>query len=264
MISPHSRPTERSVVDRTLSILDSFDRDHPCLTLSDISRRSRLPVATVHRIVSKLAGWGALERNADGAYRIGLRLWEMAELAPRCASLAEGAQPYLVSLHVQTSAAAFIAIRDGNDVLCPSFVSSDPRAAAYFGTRGRRLPAHATSAGLVLLAYGGEEVLDAVCGGVLRAFTPATITDAEVLRNRLSTVRRQGYALVQSTLVDGRGSLSVPLRDSRGAVVAAIGVVGPVAVIEPMKLLPHVRGAADAISRHIEMVDGCRPSEVGS
>ena len=65
MTTPPGAP-ERSVVDRTLSILGVFDRDNRTLTLSDISRRSGLPVTTVHRIVNKLHAWGALERGEEG------------------------------------------------------------------------------------------------------------------------------------------------------------------------------------------------------
>ncbi|MFF7128611.1 helix-turn-helix domain-containing protein [Streptomyces sp. NPDC016566] len=88
--SPNSSGLERHGGDETAAL---------CVRLSDLSRRSGLPVATVHRIVNKLTGWGALERCPDGGYSIGLRLWETAVLAPRSSSLAEAAQPHLVELH---------------------------------------------------------------------------------------------------------------------------------------------------------------------
>ena len=78
-----TQPAERSFADRLLRILDVFDVGRSRMPLSEISRRSGLPLATTHRMVAKLAAWGALERGDDGLYHIGLRLWEVAMLAPR-------------------------------------------------------------------------------------------------------------------------------------------------------------------------------------
>lgn len=263
MTTSHSGAPERSVVDRTLSILGAFDRDNRTLTLTDISRRSGLPVATVHRIVNKLTGWGALERCSDGLYSIGLRLWETAVLAPRGSSLAEAAQPHLVELHRQTSLGATIAIRDGAESVCLSIMSNQTDLAELYGHPGGRLPLHASSVGLVLLAHAGASVRSAICAGPLPAYTPATITDGTALGRTLVRIRREGHALVRNTLTEGRGGLAVPVRDGRGAVVAAVGAVGHVDLVQPVRLLPHVRAAAEAIARSVRSC-GWRDVEVGT
>ncbi|MEU1402907.1 IclR family transcriptional regulator [Streptomyces sp. NPDC005728] len=263
MTTSHSGAPERSVVDRTLSILGAFDRDNRTLTLTDISRRSGLPVATVHRIVTKLTGWGALERDSDGGYNIGLRLWETAVLAPRGSSLAEAAQPHLVELHRQTSAGATIAIRDGAESVCLSLVTNRTDLAHLHSDPGGRLPLHASSVGLVLLAHAGEPLRSAVCAGPLPAYTPATITDGAALGRCLVRIRREGHALVRNTLTVGKGGLAVPVRDGRGAIVAAVGAVGPVELVQPVRLLPHVRAAAEAIARAVRS-GGWRDVEVGT
>lgn len=65
------------------------------LRLAEISRHTGLPLTTAHRLVKELADWGALEREPGGGYRIGLRLWEIASLAPRGLGLREAALPHL-------------------------------------------------------------------------------------------------------------------------------------------------------------------------
>ncbi|WP_425245569.1 helix-turn-helix domain-containing protein, partial [Streptomyces sp. NEAU-NA10] len=72
----------RSAPDRLLSVLAAFDHAHPALSLTDISRRAGLTLTTAHRLVAALTEWGALERDESGAYHVGLRLWEVAALAP--------------------------------------------------------------------------------------------------------------------------------------------------------------------------------------
>ncbi|MEU5254442.1 IclR family transcriptional regulator [Streptomyces longwoodensis] len=262
MTTPHSAPPERSVVDRTLSILGAFDRDNRTLSLSDISRRSGLPVATVHRIVNKLHGWGALERSAEGGYSIGLRLWETAVLAPRASTLAETAQPHLIGLQRQTGGVTTVAVRDGREAVCLTFVSSEPDPGPY-DAPGRRVPLHATALGLTLLAHAGSLVQHEVCAGPLRAHTPKTVTDGPTLTRCLAKVRREGSALVHGAFAPGRGGFAVPVRDARGAVIAAVGVIGPVRLVQPAKVAGPVHAAATMISRALR-TEGVRPAQLGA
>ncbi|MET8976478.1 IclR family transcriptional regulator [Streptomyces sp. NPDC004539] len=262
MTTPHSSP-ERSVVDRTLSILAAFDPDSRTLSLSDISRRCGLPVATVYRIVNKLHAWGALERSADGGYSIGLRLWETASLAPRASHVVDAAHPHLVALHQQTSASAVIAIRDGCESVCLAFVGDDSHHGPCGPGERRRLPLHATAVGLILLAHAGETAQQEALVPPLRACTPATVTDVSELRRGLVRVRREGHALVHGTFTPGRSSHAVPVRDARGSVVAAIGVVGPPESVQPARTAPHLHAAAAAIARGLR-ADGFAWTEMGA
>ena len=72
-----------SVIGRAFRVLDAFSTRRPTLSLSEIARRSKLPLSTVHRLLTELSAWGAVERGEDGLFRIGLRLWEVGALAPR-------------------------------------------------------------------------------------------------------------------------------------------------------------------------------------
>ena len=92
----------RSVVDRALAILGTFQGGRARQALSDISRNSGLPLATCYRITQRLVEWGALERDAENRYRVGLRLWEVASLAPRAVGLQRLARPHLQDLYETT------------------------------------------------------------------------------------------------------------------------------------------------------------------
>lgn len=90
-----------------------------------------------------------------------------------------------------------------------------------------RLPIHASSSGLVLLAHGPADLQERVLGRPLARFTPATVTDPEELRRRLADIRRQGHVLCPGYLHADATGLAVPVRDERGAVVAAVSVIVP-------------------------------------
>src|SRR5687767_12413754 len=69
-------PSSRSVTLRAVAVLGAFDADHRCLNLSHLSRRSGLPLATVHRLAADLVAGRLLVRREDGRYEIGARLWQ--------------------------------------------------------------------------------------------------------------------------------------------------------------------------------------------
>ena len=105
------------VIGRALRVLGAFSPAHPALPLSDLARRAGMPVSTVHRMVGELVAWGALERDDDGCYRIGLRLWEIASLAPRGMALRERALPFLEDLSQVTRENVQLAVREGTEVV---------------------------------------------------------------------------------------------------------------------------------------------------
>jgi DNA-binding IclR family transcriptional regulator len=238
----------RSATDRLLAVLDAFDLEYPALSLTDIARRADLPLATAHRLIAALAGWGALERDEAGDYHIGLRLWEVAALAPRGLGLRQAAMPFLEDLYEATHENVQLAVRDGLEVLYIEWISG--RSAVGVRTQvGARWPLHATGVGLALLAHGDAGLQDQVCGGPLASFTPYTVTDPAQLRRLLAEVRRMGAAVSDRQITDDAVSVAAPVRGTRGDVVAAVSVVVPVRDVNRQALIPAVRVAARGISR---------------
>jgi len=237
---------DHTVTGRALAILDAFSADHPRLRLAQLSRRTGLPLTTTHRLVGELARWGALERDDTGAYRIGLRLWEVASLAPRSVGLREAALPILGDLYEATHQNVQLAVLDGTDAVYIERISG--RDAVHVVTRvGGRLPLHATGVGRVLLAHALDELLERVLAGPLAAYTERTLTDPRRLRRELAEVRRAGVAITRGQIELISTSVAAPVWDS-GQVVAAVSVVVPESH-DPHRYVPAVVAAARGISR---------------
>ncbi|WP_433206076.1 IclR family transcriptional regulator [Dactylosporangium sp. CS-047395] len=238
------------MTSRVLSLLGAFNGEHRRLSLSQISRRAGMPLATTHRLVGELAAWGALERDADGRYQIGLRLWEVAALAPRSLGLREAAMPYLEDLYEATHQHVQLAVLEGSDVVYVERLSG--RAALGVRSRvGGRLPAHTTGVGLVLLAHAPRAFVEEYLTHPLVAFTPLTISDPERLRTTLAKVRRAGHAVSDRQVQMDAVSVAAPVRDVEGRVVAALSVIVPFDGLQPSALVPAVVAAACGISRTI-------------
>jgi DNA-binding IclR family transcriptional regulator len=238
-----------TVTAKVLDLLAAFTAEQPELTLTELSRRTGLPRPTVHRLTAELVSWGALEREERGPFRVGLRLWEVASLAPRSLGLREQAMPFLEDLFEVTRQNVQLAVLDGQEAVYVERLSA--RGAVGVLTRvGGRLPLHATGVGQVLLAHAPAELQERVLASGLAALTPNTIVEPRELRRVLADVRRTGVAICDGQVELKSLSIAAPVRGSSGEVTAALSVVVPSAT-GATSYVPAVRAAARGISRSL-------------
>lgn len=205
---------------------------------------------TTHRRAAELVDWGALEKAPDGRYRIGLRLWEIGALAPRAHALREAALPFLEDLYVVTRQNVQLAVREGLELVFVERIAG--RGAVPVLTRvGARFSLHATGVGLVLLAYAPADVQESVLADPLPRYTRWTITEPTVLRQKLATVRAQGYAVSDRMVTAAALSVAAPILGRSGQVQAAVSLVVTADEAPVRALVNAVRTAARGISRAI-------------
>jgi DNA-binding IclR family transcriptional regulator len=243
--------TGESVVSRVVRVLEAFTPDDPALSVNEIARRSGLPVATASRLVAELSAHGLLVRS-DGAVRVGVRMWELAQRASPTLSLREAAMPFLEDLHAVIGQHVQLGVLDGDEVLFIERMSA-PNAVINYTRIAGRLALHASSSGLVLLAHASGEQQERVLAAPLRRFTPRTPTRPAVVREMLADVRRQGYALCPGFFHLDAAGVAVPVRDGSGAVVAAIAAVVPNdgnAYLHVPALMAAARGIGRVLGSH--------------
>jgi DNA-binding IclR family transcriptional regulator len=237
-----------TAASRLLSVLSVFTPERPALTLTEIADLADLPLSTAHRLVGELVTWGALERGSDTRYRIGLRLWELASLAPRGLPLREAALPYLEDLYEATHENVQLSVLDGDEVVYVERLSG--RRAVKTRTRvGGRLSGIATAGGRVLLAHAPAEVVEKILSDPVVPYTPQTITDPGKLRRLLADVRRRGVASDEHQVTADAIAVGAPIRNRYGEVVAAVSVVAKAEPGAARVLIPLVTTTASAVSR---------------
>lgn len=243
--------TGESVVARVVRVLEAFTPDEPALSVTEIARRSGLHVATASRLVAELSAHGLLARR-DGAVRVGVRMWELAQRASPTLSLREAAMPFLEDLHAVIGHHVQLGVLDGDEVLFVERMSA-PNAVVNYTRIAGRLSMHASSSGLVLLAHAPPEQQERVLAAPMLRLTRKTPTDPKQVREMLAGIRRHGYALCPGFIhVDATG-VAVPVRDGSGAVVAAIGAVVPNdgnAYVHVPALLAAARGIGRVLASH--------------
>lgn len=231
-----------------MSILGTFQGNRSRQALSDISRNSGLPIATCYRIVQRLVEWGALERDGENRYRIGLRLWEVASRAPRSVGLQRLARPYLLDLYETTGYASHLAIREGTELVSIERFQN-PRRTMRRPVIGGRYDMHITAIGQVLLAYAPRDVQQAVLSSDLVAFTPNTYTDRVVLDRVLADIRRVGFAVSDRQVDLVNTSVAAPVRGADGSVIASLSLAFPHDEADVQGMTHLVRLTATSLAR---------------
>jgi DNA-binding IclR family transcriptional regulator len=245
----------QSVTSRVLAILDAFDVAHPRLSLSEISRRTGLPLATAHRLVSELVAWRGLRRGDDGQYEIGLRLWEVGLIAPHHSRLRELALPFLQALYEATRENVHLAVRDGNDALYVEKLSGH-RSVPIVSRIGGRLPLHATGVGKALLAFETADFRRDYLDRPLARPTRYTIVEPGRLIGDLQQTVQRGYAVTREEMTLGTCSVAAPILDRSGRPEAAVAVVVDSVLVDPAKLAPPIRLAAEGIATRLDAATG--------
>jgi DNA-binding IclR family transcriptional regulator len=198
------------VLDKAVLILEATKQG---ASLADLVERSGLPRATAHRLAQALEVHRLLMRDENGRWRPGPRLAEFANAAPDV--LLTAAAPVLSHLRDTTGESAQLFLRRADERVC---VASSERASGLRDTvpLGAMLPMTAGSAAHVLLAWEAPEM-------VLPLLPRARFTG-----RTLAEVRRRGWAASVAEREAGVASVSAPVRDRTGRVVAAVSVSGPI------------------------------------
>ncbi|MEV7178667.1 IclR family transcriptional regulator [Kitasatospora sp. NPDC093679] len=245
-------------VDRALTILASLG-EGPA-SLEQAAARIGVHKSTALRLLRTLQEHGFVHRQPDHRYRLGGRLFGLAQQALECIDIRQVAAPYLASLCERYGHTVQLAVLEDGSVLYldrvegryPAEPSGAPEAAGRIGTR---VPAAASAAGKVLLADLPEEqltaLLDGLDDGPGKAGPPAGGLRADGLRAELAAVRRQGWAAGQGGYRDSVDCLAAPIVGAEGRSIAVCTISAPPRLApdaELSRLLPELLCTAEAIS----------------
>jgi IclR family acetate operon transcriptional repressor len=217
--------------------------------ISQLSAASGLPVPTVHRLLHTLIATGYVRQDAARRYALGPRLTHLGNLASQ--SLGAWTRPLLARLVEATGETANLAILEGAEVVYLAQVPS-PHAMRMFTEPGRRILAHCTAVGKVLLAALPLADVAGLIGATgMPANTPRTITDLDTLVKALGDARDNGYAVDDGEQELGVRcvAVAVPYPGAR----TAVSISGPQARVDDDAIaaaLPVLHDVAAQLAQH--------------
>jgi IclR family transcriptional regulator, acetate operon repressor len=251
------------VLRKITQILDSFTIERPELTLQQIIRSTGLPPSTCQRLVQNLVHEGFLDRD-DDQYRIGLQFVRWAAPGTFGLDLVRLTRPILQWLRDQSGETACLYVRDGPYRTVVALAESRHPVVRLFVV-GMVMPLHAGSAGKVFLAFEPAARKDAIAHGLSR-YTPHTVVDIDLLTEQMERIRQSGYAASFEERDLGAASISAPVFNLTGEVVAAIGIGAPTQRLtsaDVPRLAPIVVDAAHQASHRLGYRVGIRRDDVG-
>ena len=245
-------------LERAMAVLESFDGDHPAMTLSEVAELTGMTRAAARRILLTLRSLGFLK--SDGReFSLTPKVLNLGWNYVASLGVDEIARPVIADLVKRLNESCSMSTLDLPNVVYVARVHPQ-RVMTMGGGVGSRLPASTTAAGRVLLAALDDAALDEyLAGRPLRQYTPRTITDPDRFRAVLAEVRDQGYCLVDQELEIGLLALSVPVTGRDGRTSAAVSVSSSAARMTPAhfrrECLPPLREAASQISAALSLSD---------
>ena len=179
------------VLDKAMTVLGALEGSPA--TLAQLVERTGLSRATAHRLAVALEVHGLVRRDDDGPFCLGLRLISLGHEAAASMPVWAAARPALAWLHEQTGESVQLYVRDGDVRVCVESIESAKELRTIVPV-GARLPLAAGSAGRVLAGDDKGKPFVASVGE-----------------------REEGVA-----------SVSAPVTDGAGRVLAAVSLSGPI------------------------------------
>lgn len=209
-------------VDRIFSVLDAFSREHPKLTLQEISDRIELSKATTFRLVNSLSDAGYLVRLEDQRYCLSMKLVRLAGVVASGLGIRDIAHPKMLEIGQVTGETVSLNTVIGMDRVCVDVVESTARI-MHIVNLGEHAPLLYGATGKTLLAHLPADEQATVIKTLPRE---ASFTQAQ-LKAELATIRKQGYTVTGSERVPGSLAISVAIYDMHDRGCYALTVTGP-------------------------------------
>ena len=236
---------------RGLSVIRAFSAERPSMTLSEVAVAAGLTRAGARRILLTLVQLGYVSVD-ERKFRLTARILDLGFAYLSSMPFWNLAEPIMEALVEEVHESSSASVLEGTDIVYVLRVPTRKIMTITLGP-GSRLPAYCTSMGRVLLSGLDDAEVDSILRkSKIEARTPWTVTDRGELRELIAEVRARGWALVNQELEEGLVSISAPIRERNGSILAALNVSGQANRTSPQQVvkrfLPPLRAAAERLS----------------
>lgn len=211
---------------KAANILELIALSQKPRSLAEITARLGYNRSTVFNLVHTLTEQGLLERGPNGAFRLGPRLYVLAQAGGMGPDLIRVARPVLEEVTRRSRLTTLLGSLYGDRVVIVDMVDS-PQDVRISSQVGMRLPLFAGVIGLVVLAQMSDPEVDAVLDSrPLERYTRFSILDKERYRRMITQTRQDGAAVDRETYLEGVRGVGVPLCAGDGNPLSVLWVIG--------------------------------------
>jgi len=242
-------------VSNALTILEYLSDQKGGVPIRRLSEQLGIARSTLHRLLLALESKGFVCKDPQsGNYKLGTKILLLVSKFQEKMDIREEALPIMREARDQCNETITLLVIEGAERVCiESLEGLQPLRGVI--SVGERLPLHCGASGKVLLSSLTEREIDwIIAQRGLQRFTGKTITDPVKMKKELKMIRRQQYAVSHGERYPGVSSLSTPIRDATGKVIAAFTISGPNIRFNKTRLpelLGLARKSAKTISRKL-------------
>jgi DNA-binding IclR family transcriptional regulator len=232
-----------------LQILEYLAQHRSTVGVTDLARVFDTTKSRMHRHLQTLVKAGYVMREEETErYRSGARLIAFGRAVAENFELTSAARPVMEALRASLGHAVTLSQPEPDGMRVIATIAG--KSAYEIGVKpGSMLAAHATAQGKLMLAYGGDSVMDRILTRALPRNTPATTTDRATLRGEVEQVRRQGWAIAPNQAVIGLNALAAPIFDALGTFIGAVAIVDSVQFIPDQASARQIRETVAAAKK---------------
>lgn len=218
---------DAGVLGRAIRLFELVAESGP-FRFSEIQERTRLPKATLHRLLNELCDERLLSfEEKTNLYRAGFRVLEIANHVWSRSDIRNLANDQLLGLGALTNETVQLAVHADTQMVIIDHVESHESVRLSISV-GTQVPVYCTSLGKVMLAWCTQVQQDAILSRISFArLTANTITDINELQRELNEVSNRGYAIDSEEQFAGSASIAAPIVDHTGCAVASISITAP-------------------------------------
>jgi DNA-binding IclR family transcriptional regulator len=214
-----------AALGRALDVVAAIMHGGPA-TLAEIADQAGCNRPTTFRMLHTLQARGLVTQDRPrGPWRLGPVWILVGRAAARQQAVELAARPAMAALAENAREGVYLVRRDGQEMETLA-VQPGEKQARLFGKRGDRAPLHA-GPGRLLLAFAPAAIQRSVLVQKLPRLGPKTRTDPAVIAGDLPRVAARGWLITEDEIEDGAVTISAPVRDSGGEVLAVLSIIGP-------------------------------------
>lgn len=215
-------------VEKAMHLLMSFQAERPIWGVRELAAHLNFSPATVQRLLNNLKTYDFVNQDPESRqYRLGYVYFRFLQALQSTYPFTRTAMGFMQQLLKQTRETVHLNVIENMERVCIENLESLQHLKASMPV-GSRSPLNAGASSKCLLAFSPPELIESYLGKAkLSRITKNTITDVKKLRRELKSIQKKGYAASLGERNPGLGSLSAPVKNHKGALLASISLAIP-------------------------------------
>ena len=214
---------------RLVALFEALAKSEEGVSLAELSTTIGAPKSSLLGILRSMVAIGYME-HGHGLYRLGPKSFRLAADILAMRRFPNLVRPILQELAAKSGETVFLVVLDrAAQRMTYADIIDSPNPVRYTVPTGTTRPLYVSSGGQMLLAYQEPAWVDAYIRSTrLEPLTERTITDPKELRERLATIRREGFSISLGETVPGAAGIAAPIFNADGSVTAGLLIGAPI------------------------------------